>query len=27
VEAVARMVLGLALTSDSPQRHVPQEDG
>jgi hypothetical protein len=27
VEAVARMVLGLALASDSPQRHVPQEDG
>ena len=27
VEAVARMVLGLAFASDSPQRHVPQEDG
>jgi hypothetical protein len=27
VEAVSRMVLGLALASDSPQRHVPQEDG
>jgi hypothetical protein len=27
VDAVARMVLGLASASDSHQRHVPQEDG